>query len=180
MISGLHIEYRVGNVPAGEDVLERMSIAFERAGNELADFGTHVFPRMVPVFEAELAAQFDAEGRGPNRGSWAALSPAYEAWKSKRYPGAPILVRSGALREALTESGGSHALRDFGETTFNFGTDGLPYASTKQTGTEHEPDRSPFDFGAEFEDELSRVTLEGAREALTAVGADEFITEGNT
>jgi len=175
MISGVKLEYRVGNVPSGDDTLERMSVAFERAGGELADFGTHTFPKMVPVFEAELERQFAAEGRGPNVGHWAALSPAYEEWKGRNYPGMPILQRTGAMREALTESGAAHAFRDFSTTEFNFGTSGLDYASFHQSGTADMPDRPPFDFSGEFEREVQRVALEGARDALHAAGADEFI-----
>jgi phage gpG-like protein len=175
MISGLSIEYRVGNAPSGEDTLERMSVAFERAGSELSDFGTHTFPKMIPVFEEEVARQFDAEGRGPNVGSWAQLSPAYEEWKGQNYPGKPILEREGALRDALTESSAPHALRDFSSTEFNYGTDGLEYASFHQSGTANMPDRPPFDFTGEFEREVQRAALAGAREALQASGADEFI-----
>lgn len=177
MISGLRIEYEVGNVPAGEDTLQRMTVAFERAGGELSDFGAHVFPKMVPVFEAELEKQFDAQGRGPNRGSWSELSPAYGEWKGENYPGAPILVREGLLEAALINSSASHAFRDFNQTEFNYGTQGLPYASFHQSGTRKMPDRPPFDFTGDFEREVQRVALEGAREALHASGADEFINE---
>lgn len=177
MISGLSIEYRVGNVPSGEDTLQRMTAAFERAGSELADFGTHVFPKMVPVLEAEVARQFAAEGRGPHAGSWAQLSPAYEAWKGQNYPGRPILERTGALKDALTSSSSSHALRDFSTTAFNYGTEGLDYGSLHQSGTRDMPDRPPFDFTTDFENDVQRVALEGAREALHAAGADEFINE---
>jgi phage gpG-like protein len=175
MIGGINIEYRVGNVPSGEDTLERMSVAMERAGAELADFGSHVFPKMVPVFEAEVAKQFELEGRGPNVGSWAQLSPAYEEWKGRNYPGMPILVRTGALRDALTHSGANNALRDVNSSTFNYGTQGLDYASFHQSGTEDMPDRPPFDFTADFERDVLRAALEGAREAVHASGADEFI-----
>lgn len=180
MISGLSIEYQVGNVPSGEDTLERMSVAFERAGGELSDFGTHTFPKMVPVFEAELERQFGAEGRGPNVGGWAQLSPAYEEWKGQNYPGKPILERTGALKDALTDSSASHAFRDFSTTEFNFGTAGLEYASFHQSGTGRMPDRPPFDFTADFEREVQRVALEGARDALQASGADEFIEQSIT
>ena len=177
MISGIHIEYRVGNVPSGDDTLERMSVAFERAGAELADFGSHVFPKMVPVFEAEVARQFDAQGRGPNTGSWAELSPAYGEWKGENYPGAPILVREGALRDALIDSNAPGAFRDFSQAELNYGTQGLPYASFHQSGTSKMPDRPPFDFTGDFERDVERVALEGAREAIHASGADEFVSE---
>lgn len=179
MISGLKIEYRVGNVPAGDDVLERMSLAFERAGDNVTDFGKFVFPKLVPVFEAELAGQFDSEGRGPNKGTWAQLSERYATWKALNYPGARILERTGALREALTSSSSSYARREIQTDQFNFGTVGVEYASFHQSGTDFMPDRPPFDFTDELEQNIEAAAREGVREAMRAAGADEFLSEGS-
>lgn len=178
MISGFKIEYQVGNVPAGEDTLQRMALAFERFGDELVDFEQHVFPRVIPVLEAAAERQFDAQGRGPNKGAWSPLSPAYEEAKQALYPGAPILVRTGTLREALTSSTSPFARRVMGKDEFDFGTLGVEYASFHQEGTASMPDRPPFDFDSEFERELSVAAREGVRAAHKASRADEFSTEG--
>lgn len=169
------IEYQVGQ-QTGEQVLERMAVAFERAGAEMADFGKHIFPELVPVLEAGAAKQFDTEGSGPNAGPWAQLSEAYAAWKSGAAPGAPLLVLTGALRDALTVEGSTNALRDYSSSQFNFGTQGLDYASFHQTGTSNMPPRPPFDFGPEFERELLRAAASGVRAAVKEATLDEYAT----
>lgn len=159
------LEYQVGN-ETGEQSVERLAVAFERAGAEMANFGKHVFPELVPVLEAAVGRQFDAEGTGPAAGAWAQLQPAYAAWKEGRYPGQPILVATGALREALTNDANAHALRDYTDANFNFGTQGLDYASFHQTGTSRMPPRPPFDFGPDVEREMARAAADGVRKAV--------------
>lgn len=173
-VSGFEVTWRV-NGADDEMALQKMAVAFERAGDELADFSRFVFPQLVPAFEAALGRQFQQQGGGPARGTWAQLTPAYEAWKSVHYPGAPILVRRGDLQEALTSSGSPHAARDWSASMFNFGTQGLPYASYHQTGTHRMQDRPPFDFAAEFERELARIGYQGARQAMHEAGLHEYV-----
>lgn len=70
---------------------------------------------------------------------WAPLSPRYAAWKSRVYPGRPLMVVSGRLRNSL-----------FGETNewfqrisrynLDMGTT-VPYATYHQTGTRFMPAR---------------------------------------
>lgn len=170
----LTLEYQVGQ-ETGEQVLERLAVAFERAGAECADFGKHIFPQLVPVLEGAARAQFDAEGKGPVAGAWQQLSEAYAAWKEGRYPGQPILVATGALREALTVEGSTHALRDYSSVQFNYGTTGLEYASLHQSGTARMVPRPPFDFGPDVERELLRAAADGVRAAVKEAGLD---TEG--
>jgi phage gpG-like protein len=177
MISGFAIEWQVGNVPSGEDTLERVAVAFERLGDELVDFGTHVFPKLVPVLERAVEGQFDAEGKGPH-GSWAPLSDSYEQVKQVRWPGRPLLVASGKLKEALTSSSSPFAKRVIAKDSFDFGTLGVEYASFHQTGTLQMPDRPPFDFDSDFEGEVTEAAKDGVREAMKASGANEFATEG--
>lgn len=169
------IEYQVGSA-TGELVLERMAVAFERAGAELADFSEHVFPRLQTVLEDAVREQFDAEGKGPQAGDWKPLTPAYEAWKEERFPGQPILVATGALRDALTVSGSAHALRDNSASQFNFGTQGLEYASFHQVGTTRMVARPPFDFVPAFEREMLQAAAEGVREGIKAATLDEYTT----
>jgi phage gpG-like protein len=176
VISGFKVEYSVGNVPSGDDTMQRMAFAFERAGDNVVDMGRYVFPKLVPVFEAELTAQFDARGRGPHAGAWAQLSERYAAWKSLNYPGAGILERSGNLREALTSTSSPFALRDIQSEQFDFGTRGVEYASFHQTGTDFMVDRPPFDFSDDFERQAKRAAAQGVREAVADARADEFLT----
>lgn len=154
----------------GEDALQELRFAFERTGELLEDFGTRYFPRLTGLLEEEIGGQFLAEGRGPNRGSWPALSPAYEESKRKMVGVKRKLVRTGAMLAALTRSSSPNALRTAaGGDRFEFGTRGLPYAQLHQTGTRHMPDRPPMDFRPELEESMKREGMalfrEMAREA---------------
>lgn len=176
MIHGLQLQWSVGNVPSGQDTLERMGVAFERAGDNIVDFGKYIFPKLVPVFEAEVKGQLDAQGRGPKTGSFAALSERYERWKEANYPGKLILERTGTLREALTSSSSPFALRQISGTEFDFGTTNVPYASFHQSGTFRMPDRPPYDFTEDLEVGITRAAAAGVREAIKDAKADEFVT----
>lgn len=174
----LSVEYQVGG-GSSEPTLTRLTTAFERAGAEVADMGKHVLPKLLPVLEQATAKQFDSEGYGPAAGSWAALSTKYAAWKSKAAPGAPLLVLSGKLREALT-SGGPNALREVSGSSLSFGTTGVPYASTHQTGSGRMPARPPFDFDEGFEEAMQGAAMAGVREAVREGSGGLLDFEGDT
>lgn len=171
-VVGLTVELVVTDA-RGEQAVQKITTAFERAGDEIKDFGKHVFPRLVSVFEAAEGRQFDAEGGGPFAGHWAALSKRYAEWKSKAYPGKKTLERTGDLREALTSSTSPLAARDYSASSMAFGTAGVEYASFHVTGTPFMPARAPFDFDATFEDELEKATHLGIVDALRAARLDE-------
>ena len=172
-VLGLSIEYRVGS-ESGPDSLQRLGVAFERAGAELVEMGRHVFPLLPAVFEAAEARQFDEEGGGPH-GGWAELSEAYAAWKAQNFPGKPILERTGALREGLTAASSAFGVRDWSASTFNFGTVGVPYASFHQSGTTRMPARPPFDFDDAFEKDLQVAARKGVNEAIKAAQLEPFV-----
>lgn len=174
-VLGFELSYQV----RGQDdelALQRMQVAFEKTGEGFEQFGRTFFPKLTPVLEQEIGGQFTAEGRGPNRGGWAELSPAYAEQKAKRYPGAPKLVATGGMRAALTESNSPNALRVEGDAnSFQFGTSGLDYASFHQTGEGRMPDRPPFDFTSAFESEVERVAAAAAREVVRGAELDNFV-----
>ncbi len=172
-VVGLHLEYRMAGVNVGESVLERMSFAYERAGDELKDFQKHIFDKLPPIFEAEMERQIDAGGGGPS-GPFEPLTDAYAKWKEQAFPGNPILVASGKLREGLTNSSSIYATRSTDAETFNFGTQDVPYASYHQVGTSHMPARPPFDFSPDFEADVEAAALEGVRDAVKSAGLDQF------
>lgn len=174
MIAGLTIDFVAAGNTGGPEIVERISVAFERAGDELADFGENVFPRLTPVFEAEMEKQFQSEGSGA-RGPWAQLSPAYEAIKAQRFPGNPILEATGRMKEGLTDSSSPFATRRMGGDTFEFGTLGVEYASHHQVGTATMPARPPFDFSTDFERDLAGAALEAARDVVQKSGLSEFV-----
>lgn len=166
-VSGLTIEVRINGNEAGPEV-RRIVTAFERAGDELRDFGKHVFPKLQPLLEAEAERQFDAEGGGPS-GSWPALSLAYAAWKERAFPGNPINVRTSALKDALTNSSSPFARRETSSDTFVYGSTNVPYASHVQLGT-----RPVVDLSSDFERDLQQAVGEAVRDTVKEAGLDEF------
>jgi hypothetical protein len=172
-VAGFEVTYVIGGTE-DDTAIERLVAAFERGGDELADFGKYLWPKLTPVFEQALAAQFSAEGEGP-AGPWAPLSAQYAAWKQANYPGAPLLVRTGAMHQGLTTSTSPFSRREQQGDSYGFGTQGVTYASFHQTGTSHMPSRRPFDFGSGFETEMSRVGAQAAREAMQHAKLDDFM-----
>lgn len=179
-VLGLKLTYAVGN-NEGPDVLRELALGFEQGADEVRDFGKHVFPRLVPAFEAAMGRQFNSRGTGQT-GAWAPLSDTYATWKRKHYPGKPLLELSGALRSALTESGSPNSYREWTASEFSFGTAGLEYASFHQFGTRRGffarasaflglssggmPARPPFDFDGRFNSEVEEAALDGVRAAI--------------
>lgn len=176
-VFGINFSYYVKDGPLGSLGLKQMSLAFERAGAELAKYGEYVFPLVIPALEKETGGQFKAQGRGPNRGPWTPLSPAYAKQKAKRYASRPILVRTGVMRDALTKSGVGQAVRYYNSKELRFGTAGVNYASFHQTGTVRGlPDRPPFDFSKDFEVALTAAAGTAARSAMKDIARFSTMT----
>lgn len=175
-VFGISLRYQLAG-DEGEAVVENLSVAIERAGANVADWGSYIFPKLTPIFEQAMERQFAAEGAGPRRGHWAPLTAKYAEWKSRNFPGMPILQRSRRLYDALTQSSSPFARRVFSGNTFDFGTRGVPYATFHQLGTVKMVDRAIFDFDPEFERDLQRAAAEGVREAVKDAGAGMEVTE---
>lgn len=84
---------------------------------------------------------FDSEGAAGSLGRWAPLSPAYRAWKDVHYPGKPILVRTGKLRDELTKV--PLGVQTTTATSLKVGSD-IAYGGYHQTGTARMPRRAPI------------------------------------
>jgi phage gpG-like protein len=171
-VLGFDINWRIGGIEE-PDGLGKVSVAMERAGDNLSRFGEYVFPKLQPVFEEHTKRQMDAEGQGPVAGHWQALSEAYAAWKDDVAPGNPLLQLKGDLYEGLTSSSSPLAHRAYSAAQFNFGTQNVPYASFHQTGTHRMPARPPFDFNEEqLQQDTQRAGIEGVREAMREAGLE--------
>jgi len=57
---------------------------------------------VISSFRRAEREQFATHGHG----HWPPLSAAYAAWKTKHYPGKPLMVQSGKMRQALTSQSG--------------------------------------------------------------------------
>jgi phage gpG-like protein len=64
--------------------------------------------------------------------SWPALSPEYSAWKEMRFPGKPILERTGDLMSSLTDPNHPQTVRIEERKTLTLGTR-VPYAIYHQS-----------------------------------------------
>jgi phage gpG-like protein len=85
--------------------------------------------------------QFASHGAAAS-GGWAPLSPAYAAQKAKRYPGQPILVATGALRDSLTRRPLGIEVLEAKAMTIGSGVDHGKY---HQNGTDRMPQRRPVE-----------------------------------
>lgn len=59
------------------------------------------WPMVTPLFVKWMGEQFKTEGAWGLGTRWAPLSPAYEAWKQRHYPGRGILVARGGRPPGL-------------------------------------------------------------------------------
>lgn len=78
---------------------------------------------LVPVVADAAERIFRTEGHG----GWTPLNERYAAWKARFYPGAGILVRTGAYFEAATTPGGAHNVIEVGRDSLTYGVEGLDY-----------------------------------------------------
>lgn len=76
-------------------------------------------------------------------GPWAPLNPEYAARKRAMGYGSRILVRTGRLRDSLTQRGHVDAVFSASPKSMALGT-GTPYAGYHQTGTSRMPRREPL------------------------------------
>ena len=100
-------------------------------------------------FLDEVGDSFSSRGRSTGT-SWAPLSPAYASWKNSAYPGRPLLVLTGRMRDSFRA--GSRDLiynrkqqgqGNFGHKRLPLGTR-VPYAGYHQSGTSKMPRRPLF------------------------------------
>jgi phage gpG-like protein len=99
-----------------------------------------------PMFRWALRQLQEAHAKNfASRGSlggstWKPLDPEYASWKLAEYGSGGILVRSGALRDSLTNWSARGAIREIGNTRATFGTS-LDYSEFHELGTLKMPAR---------------------------------------
>lgn len=72
----------------------------ERYGESIGSLW-RVWDDIAAAFRRLEVLWFQTHGQG----SWPELSPKYAAWKAVVYPGRPLMVREGELRDSLTVDG---------------------------------------------------------------------------
>ncbi len=80
---------------------------------------------LLPKLWRDVERNFEEEGKGA--GGWAPLSTAYAKWKTRRYPGKPILQREGRLLNSLRPSNdgrsiGRDGILEISRTGMAYGT----------------------------------------------------------
>lgn len=117
------------------DGIDSFSLSLDRFGDNVSDLRP-AFNDMADEFVALQRANFG--GGGSVYGAWSPLSPVYAAWKAVHYPGRPILTRTGALRDDLTQR--PLAVENIDPHRMELGTD-REYAAYHQRGTARMPQR---------------------------------------
>lgn len=131
----------------GGDQVKKGLAAFLETLQDLRPFWRDVFaPKYFGIVQDLFATGGRARGAGGkfSGGAWAQLSPKYRVWKQQHYPGQPILVREGDLRESVRWSGQIGAGGIFqAERAFVVAGTAIPYGQYHQKGTSKMPAR-PF------------------------------------
>lgn len=132
----------------GADKVQKGLAALLESMKDLTPFWRDVFaPKYFALVQDLFATGGRSRGSGGRfkGGAWAGLSPQYRIWKTAHYPGRPILVRDGALRESVRWSGtalGPGGIFDPHPRHVVVGT-AVAYAAYHQYGTMRMPAR-PF------------------------------------
>lgn len=122
------------------DGIEGFYKALDQVEREVSDWRA-AWAECEKLFYQIEAQQFGSEGsRGGSK--WVPLSAKYKRWKELKYPGRPILVRTGEMKASLLGSGGN-AIRDLTEDSLTLGSR-LPYAKYHQRGGGRLPQRPPI------------------------------------
>lgn len=123
------VAVKTRGIPEAKRPVERLTAALSRFDWFWAD--------VLQAFTERERRWFDAEGEG----DWAPLSPTYAAWKAMAFPGQPLMVLSGDMRDQLTSP--EKALLFRSEHMIVMGST-LPYAGFHHTGTRKMPKRDPL------------------------------------
>lgn len=112
--------------------------AFNVIGQRWSDL-RWVWPPIIDIFYERETQLFSSQGEG----EWQQLSPRYAAWKQQHFPGKPLLVASGNLRDSLTGSRSPFSVMEMQPRSLAVGTS-VPYARYHQLGTSRMPARPPI------------------------------------
>jgi hypothetical protein len=96
---------------------------------------------------ADDILQAARSGGPPTGGAWAPLSPGYESWKVKHYPGAPIGVQTGHMLSPPQVVGTSTITADRIVQTYGLDPVADDHANWFQHGRSNQPARPFYRFG---------------------------------
>lgn len=143
--------FRFRMVVAGEVEMDR---GLARFTDGIADWRP-IWPVFGDNFYAHLKSVFSTEGEA-GAGKWAPLSEKYAAWKARRYPGRPILQRTGRLEASLTDRHAEGARYEATPKSLTIGST-VKYGIFHQTGGDHLPQRKEIALPEPVKRELMRI-----------------------
>ncbi len=143
--------FRFRMVVAGEVEMDR---GLARFTDGIADWRP-IWPVFGDNFYAHLRQTFATEGdAGPGR--WAPLSEKYAEWKARRFPGRPILERTGRLVASLTGPKAPGSIFKATPQSLTVGSE-IPYGIYHQTGTDRMPQRKEIALPEAAKREMMRI-----------------------
>lgn len=146
---------------------EPVRVALSRFNENIADWTNYWNGYFKPAWYRHVTAHYETQGASTGS-RWQMLSPRYDAWKQKHWPGLPIGVLTGATRESLTFPDDVNAVWKATPTALEVGTS-VPHASFLQTGTKKMPARPPLRVTSDFVVLMGRLLQEfGVKEARRA------------
>jgi len=110
------------------------------------DIYDDLLKRERAVFAQEGKAFSKTREMGEGAGAWGPWEPLNEDYAKRKLAqgyGSKILVRTGRLKESLTQRGGADAVFEVSLQAISMGTK-VPYAGYHQTGTRRMPVREPL------------------------------------
>lgn len=119
--------------------------SLSRFGDDLKDMRP-AFNEIIKLFQRIEKKQFDSEG-SHGSGGWPDLNATYALWKSKNFPGKPILQRTQRLVFSLVKDT-QDTVKVMKPMEFRMGTK-VPYAIYHQEGTGRMPKRKVIDLSEE-------------------------------
>lgn len=137
--------------------------SFNRVGEHVSDLRP-VWNKIERTFHQIESEQFKSEGAKGRSGKWRPLTRNYAVYKAKKYPGMPVLQRSGRLYRSLTSNTGDSILIKT-KDEFGIGTT-LFYATFHQTGTKNMPAREPISFSDAQRTTLTKEIQKGLLEII--------------
>ena len=139
----------------------KMAIGLQRFEAEVKDFRPFWNDYFGPRWRQLIDNTYTLGGPG-----WMPLSPRYRHWKEKKWPGLPVGVLSGALRESLTYPEDQYAIWRSGPMSLVVGTS-VPHAMYQQMGTKKMPARSPIRLTPLFMTDVGRLLQQFGHDVVT-------------
>jgi len=102
------------------------------------------FKKIAQDFRETEGKVFSGQGAYGSRPGWIPLAPLYKEWKSRHYPGKPILQVTGDLRNSLAEKGKNH-VEIITNKSLTIGSSD-PKMKWHQKGTKKMPSRPPVTY----------------------------------